>query len=148
MGAQIRALMGAQLGARKMQGTTFGIFLWLQVMDFNGFLFLYCFWHGWLSFYLGLFCYLCWITGTEQQLTSANDILFWNQVIEADQLFLPTLWPLLGGRILFIPRCVHFGRRLPRFVPSWFVREKETLFVFCHEILTKYKNPEGRSLAF
>jgi hypothetical protein len=45
MGAQIRALMGAQMGARKMHGTAFGIFLWLQVMDFNGFLFL-CFWHG------------------------------------------------------------------------------------------------------
>jgi hypothetical protein len=81
------------------------------------------------SFYLG-FCYLCWITGTEQQLTSAHDILLWNQVIEADQLFFPALSPLLGGRILFIPRCVHFDRRLPRFVPSWFVLEKGTLFVF------------------
>jgi len=38
-------------------------------------------------------------------LTPANDILFWDQVIEADQFFLFALWPLIrwlsGGRIFF-----------------------------------------------
>jgi len=37
------------------------------------------------------------------RLRPAQDILFWDQVIKADQFFLPALWPLTrwlsGGRI-------------------------------------------------
>jgi hypothetical protein len=79
---------------------------------------------------------LCWITGTEQQSTSANDILFWNQVIEADQLFFPALCPLLGGRILFIPRCVHFDGLLPVFVPSFFPSGLLAAFMVCFQRFT------------
>ena len=65
-GAQTGAVLGAaqtggvlgrpQTGAQVLGGTapTFGILRRLQVMDFDGFLFL-GFWHGWFSFYLGLF---------------------------------------------------------------------------------------------
>jgi hypothetical protein len=55
------------------------------------------------------------VSGTEQQLTPANDISFRDQVIQTDQFFLPALGPLMlaisGGRILFVVSCVHF--RLP-----------------------------------
>jgi hypothetical protein len=48
-------------------------------------------------FDFGMLPFLCWVvcyvSGTEQQLTPANDVLFWDQVIEADQFFLPALWP-------------------------------------------------------
>jgi hypothetical protein len=88
----------------------FGVFRRFEVTNFD--VFLSFFSHGVLpSLFVWFYC-LCWITGTEQQLTSANDILFWNQVIEADQFFLPALWPmaysLSGGRIFFVFRCVHF----------------------------------------
>ena len=42
--------------------------------------------------FVRVYC-LRWITGTEQQ-SPASDILFWNQIIETDQLFLPALGPL------------------------------------------------------
>jgi hypothetical protein len=52
-----------------------------------------------LMFFFFVFCiltFLSWVICcfTEQQLTPANDVLFWDQVIEADQFFLPALWPL------------------------------------------------------
>lgn len=47
-----------------------------------------------LVFLFWVDCCLCCISGAEQQLTPANDILFWDQVIEADQFFLLALWPL------------------------------------------------------
>jgi len=49
---------------------------------------------AYLTFLFWVVYWLCYITGTEQQLTPANDILFWDQVIEADQFFLLALWPL------------------------------------------------------
>jgi hypothetical protein len=42
--------------------------------------------------FVRVYC-LRWITGTEQQ-SPASDILFWNQIIETDQFFLPALGPL------------------------------------------------------
>jgi hypothetical protein len=58
---------------------------------------------------------LCCVSGTEQQLTPANDIPLRDQVIQTDQFFFPALGPLMvslsGGRILFVVPCVHF--RLP-----------------------------------
>jgi hypothetical protein len=39
---------------------------------------------------------LCDVSGTEQQLTPANDILLRDQVIQADQFFFFALWPLIG----------------------------------------------------
>jgi len=38
---------------------------------------------------------LCDVSGTEQQLTPANDILLRDQVIQADQFFSFALWPLI-----------------------------------------------------
>jgi hypothetical protein len=54
---------------------------------------------------------LCYVSGTEQQSTPANDIAFWDQVIQTDQFILSALWPLMisGGRMFFVLRCVHFG---------------------------------------
>jgi hypothetical protein len=48
---------------------------------------------GILTFLFWVVCWLCYITGTEQQSTPANDVLFWDQVIETDQFFLLALWP-------------------------------------------------------
>jgi hypothetical protein len=58
-----------------------------------------------------LVCCLCCVSGTEQQLMPACDVLFWNKVIQANQSFFSALWPLIpllsGGRILFVLRCTH-----------------------------------------
>jgi len=40
-----------------------------------------------------LFWVVYWLCYTEEQLTPANDVLFWDQVIETDQFFLLALWP-------------------------------------------------------
>src|SRR3989442_352346 len=66
-------------------------FLGLRSRTLMFFLFLLI---GLLSFLLVRVCYLRWITFTEQQLTPANDILFWNQIIKTDQFFLFALGPL------------------------------------------------------
>ncbi len=72
--------------------------------------------------YLLRVCWLCWITGTEQQLTPTNDILFWNQVIEGGSIFLHCALAFdsltLRRAHFFCFRCVHFGRLLPLFVPT------------------------------
>jgi len=43
-------------------------------------------------FFLVLVCFLC-VSSTEQQLTPAFNVLFWDQVIEADQFVLFALLP-------------------------------------------------------
>src|ERR1700693_2246072 len=50
------------------------------------------------------FCWLNCVSDAEQKLTAAGNILFWNQIIEADQFFLSASWP--GMR--WIPGCRVF----------------------------------------
>ena len=52
------------------------------------------------------------LSGTEQQTLPANDISFWDQVIQTDQLLFSALGPLMivrssGGRMFLVTRCVH-----------------------------------------
>src|SRR5204863_2036745 len=49
-----------------------------------------------------------------QQSLPACNVLFWNQVIQANQFIFPALGPLIfrfscGGRILLVLRCTHFS---------------------------------------
>jgi len=64
---------------------------------------------------------LFWVIGcvdcvseAEQQLTPAGDVLFWNQIIKADQFILSSLGPVTrwfnSPRNLFAFRCAHFER--------------------------------------
>jgi hypothetical protein len=93
-----------------------------------------------LTFLSWVVCCLCCITGTEQQLTPANDILFWDQVIETDQFFLFALWPLTrwlsGGRISFVLRFAHFDHLLPIFVPSFFPSGVLSALMACFQRVT------------
>ena len=76
--------------------TAFGIFLWLEVLDFDRFSFLVLFvGHGLALFYWIVFC-LGWISDTEQQLMPARDVLFRNQVIQTNQFFPFALRPLIS----------------------------------------------------
>jgi hypothetical protein len=70
----------AQLAAT----ATFGIFGWLEVTNFDFFHFFLC--HFIASFLFGVVC-CCVVSGTERQLTPARNVLFWNQVIQANQFF-------------------------------------------------------------
>src|SRR5207247_4494472 len=76
-----------------------------------------------------IFVFLCWVvccfccvSHTEQQLMPACNVLFWNQVIQANQFIFPALRPLIsrlsGGRIFFVLRCTHFGLLLSASMPS------------------------------
>ncbi len=73
----------------------FGVFPRLEVTDFC-----FCFYlffvflcsHFYSSFLLWV---VCCVSDTERQLTPAHDILFWDQVIQADQFFFPALGPLI-----------------------------------------------------
>jgi hypothetical protein len=74
----------------------FGIFLWLEVLDFDRFSFFVLFVrHGLALFYWIVFC-LGWVSDTEQQLMPARDVLFWNQVIQTNQFFPFALRPLIS----------------------------------------------------
>jgi len=66
----------------------FGVFLWLEVLDFDLFL-TFC-WHL-FSFRVGLYC----VSGAEEQLPACN-VLFWNQVIQTNHFFFLALWPLIS----------------------------------------------------
>ena len=44
-----------------------------------------------LFWVVGCFCCLDCVSDAEQKLTSAGDILFWNQIIEANQFFFSAL---------------------------------------------------------
>src|SRR6266487_3655557 len=43
----------------------------------------------------GVFCCLCCVSDTEQQLMPVRHILFWNQVIQTNQFIFPALGPLI-----------------------------------------------------
>ncbi len=67
-----------------------------------------------LFWVVGCFCCLDSASDAEQKLTAASDVLFWDQIIEADQFFLSTfggrmLW-ISAHRIFFVFRCTHFER--------------------------------------
>jgi hypothetical protein len=71
------------------------------------------------SFFVGLCC----VSDTKGQLTPALNVLFWNQVVEANQFISRALAPfiswLCGGRILFVLRCIHLGSlQISASVPS------------------------------
>ena len=68
------------------------------------------------------FCCLNCVSDAEQKLTAARDVLFWNQIIEADQFFLSAFWPgmrwIPDCRVFFVFRCTHFACLLPAFMPT------------------------------
>src|SRR5438132_11129682 len=77
---------------RAVKATAFGVFFWLEVLDFNLFLvFLFLVLHSVFLCWV-IFC-LCCVTDTEQQLMPACNVLFWNQVIQANQFIFPALGP-------------------------------------------------------
>ena len=92
-----------------------------------------------LTFFLvGMFLFLFWVTGclcavrgTEER-SPADDIAFWDQVIETDQFLFPALLPgmlrIPGGRMFLLFRCTHYGSLLTPSVP-WFISELLPIFV-------------------
>jgi len=92
-GACVAACVAARVAAEV--AATLGVFPRLQVTDFG---FCFCLFfvflcsHFYSSFLLWV---VCCVSDTERQLTPAHDILFWDQVIEADQFFFPALGPLI-----------------------------------------------------
>ncbi len=92
--ARVAAGVGARVGALQV-AAAFGVFPRLQVTDFC---FCFCLFfiflcsHFYSSFLLWV---VCCVSDTEGQLTPAHDILFWDQVIQADQFFFPALGPLI-----------------------------------------------------
>ncbi len=58
------------------------------------------------------FCVLYCVSDAEQKLTTAGDVLFWDQIIEADQSFLfafgAGMFWIPARRIFFVFRCTHF----------------------------------------
>ena len=86
--ATARADVGADIGNH----TALGIFFRLQVVEFDiRFLFscLAC-----LLFILRRV--VCFVSDTEQQSMPARNVLFWNQVIQANQFIFPALRPLIS----------------------------------------------------
>jgi hypothetical protein len=86
--------------------STFSIFFWLQIANFDVFLF-----HIGLLILCWFVDFLCYVRGTEQQVMPACDVLFGNQVIQTNQSLSPALGPLTswlsGGRIFFVLRFTH-----------------------------------------
>jgi len=58
------------------------------------------------------FCCLDYVSDAEQQLASAGNVLFWDQIIEAEQSFLfafrAGIFWIPAHRIFFVFRCTHF----------------------------------------
>jgi hypothetical protein len=116
--------------------TTFSIFFRFQVADFDLFgFFSLC--H--LVFPICLFlvsCFLCRVGGTEEHLIPAFNVLFWNQVVEANQFTFCALAPFIfrscGGRIFVVLWCTHLrlvllsasmpSLRRPRIMRNWSLR--------------------------
>ena len=78
---------------------TLGIFHRLEVVDldlFFSFLSFFVFLHV-LGFCCWVICFCCisCVSDTEQVLMPALDVLFWNQVIQANQFIFPALRPLM-----------------------------------------------------
>ena len=67
-----------------------------------------------LAFFIWVVCGVCSVSNAEQQLTTALDVLFWNQIIKANQFFLISLRSVTSWftclRDFFVSRCAHFGR--------------------------------------
>ena len=64
------------------------------------------------AFFRWVVCCVGCVSDSEQQLTTAFDVLFWNQIIKANQFLLISLGPVnvwfSGLRIFFVFRCAHF----------------------------------------
>jgi hypothetical protein len=107
--AQRRAAQGRAL----LLATAFGVFLRFEVTNFDVFLCLFRHISTFLFWVVGCFCCLDCVSDAEQQLTAAGDVLFGDQIIEADQFFLSglgagMLW-ISAVCIFFVFRCTHFG---------------------------------------
>ena len=94
-----------------------GVFFRFQVSDFDRFLGFFSLYHFIFPSYLFWVVWsLCCFGDTERQLTPALNVLFWNQVVEANQFISCALAPVnprfRGGRVLFILRCVHLASLL------------------------------------
>jgi hypothetical protein len=78
---------GGDLGAG---AAALGVFLWFEILHFD---LLFS-----SAFHLVFLCWvvycLCCLSDTEQHLMPACDVLFWNQVIKANQFFFPAPRPL------------------------------------------------------
>jgi hypothetical protein len=63
------------------------------------------------------------VSDAEQQLTTAGDVLFWKQIIEADQFLFSAFGRVTRWfntlRNFFVFRCTHFERLLPECVPAF-----------------------------
>jgi hypothetical protein len=66
-----------------------------------------------VPFLFPFFVGLRFFSDTEEHLIPALNVLFWNQVVEANQFISRAFAPLIswfcGGRILFVLRCIHLG---------------------------------------
>jgi hypothetical protein len=86
------------------------------------------------------FCCLNCVSDAEQKLTAAGNVLFWNQIIEADQFFLSASWPgmrwIPGCRVFFVFRCTHFERLLPAFMPTQYSGDSVARVLSHHKRLT------------
>jgi hypothetical protein len=64
-----------------------------------------------VPFLFPFFVGLCFFSDTEKHLMPALNVLFWNQIVEANQFISRALAPFIswfcGGRILFVLRCIH-----------------------------------------
>jgi hypothetical protein len=69
-----------------------GVFFWFQVTDFDDLLGLFSLCHFIFPSYL-FWVVLVGFSDTERQLTPAFNVLFWNQVVEANQLICCALAP-------------------------------------------------------
>ena len=60
------------------------------------------------------FCCLDYVSDAEQQLASAGNVLFWYQIIEAEQSFFfafgAGIFYIPARRIFYVFRCTHFDR--------------------------------------
>ncbi len=85
-------------GAKVAAAAAFGVFYWLEVIDldlFFVFLLFLCFVLLVLHVLVFLVCCFCCVSDTEQHLMPALNVLFWNQVIQANQFVFSALWPLI-----------------------------------------------------
>jgi hypothetical protein len=71
----------------------FGIFGRLQVTNFNFDFSRFFLCHFIFSFLFSVVCCLYCVSSTERQLMPALNVLFRNQVIQANQFFFSALWP-------------------------------------------------------
>ena len=93
--AQTAVVAQTAMGTGTAGAAAFGVFCWLEVMDFDlffGFLLFFCLVLHVLVF---LVCCFCCVSDTEQVMLAFN-VLFWNQVVQANQSVLAALGPLIS----------------------------------------------------